>query len=95
MAKTPRPVKFYVHATLANQTEILALKDQGHEVYVLPDWIGDSDMILSPNAWRFDDRMLYLLDTILKVARRLRYEAKPKIARALASRARARKEATP
>ena len=81
MGKTPKPLRILVHLETVGEATIRALQDKGHTVDVNPE-DGDCpwsyDLILAPQACRFLPGMEFLLDELVKGARKVRYPKEPR-----------------
>ena len=73
MGKTPKPLKIlYIGLEIPDCLRMLQL--QGHQVDHYASGVNlDYDLILAPQACRFVPGMEFLLDEVVKGARRLKY----------------------
>ena len=81
MGRTPKPLKLLVHPDLWNAPEVQALIAKGHAVSCLEGTdvhLGLYDMVLSPNAWKMDARLLKYLDLAVKAARTIKFPKREK-----------------
>ena len=88
MGRTPKPLHFLIHPALATAPEVLALAEKGHTVTVdtTRDYcpgchhlgMGEYDLLLAPNAWKMDARLIKYLDLAVKAARAIKYPKKEK-----------------
>lgn len=70
--------------TLMDAPEIKALSDKGHKIMRLSEvghYASDADtetadLILGPNCWRMDERLIKYLDLAIKAARGVKYPKK-------------------
>ena len=70
MGRSPKPLKFLVHLDLMETNEVKELIAKGHQVDQFVDF---HDVILAPNAWKMDARLLKYLDLAIKAARGVKY----------------------
>ena len=80
MGRTPKPLKFLVHQSLIEVYPWHELVAQGHlVVFMAPEEPAfNFDLILAPNAWKMDTRLIKYLDLAVKAARTIKYPKKEK-----------------
>ena len=78
MGRTPKPLTLLVHESLWNTPEIQVLRDKGHHVDTLGAPETAADLLLAPNAWKMDTRLIKYLDLAVKAARAIKYPKKEK-----------------
>ena len=66
-----RPLTIYIGALLWTEAWVEELRQKGHTVCRLE--LVDYDLLLAPQACRFVPGMRFLLDEVVKGARRLKY----------------------
>lgn len=72
MGKTTKPLRIGIHPDQIAEQWVADLVTQGHEVTGLGNLM-DYDLILGPNCCRFLPGMEFVLDSVIKGARKLRY----------------------
>ena len=81
MGRTPKPLNLLVHPVLWNTPEVQELITKGHTVSCLEGTdvhLDIYDLILAPNAWKMDARLIKYLDLAVKAARTVKYPKKEK-----------------
>lgn len=77
MGRSPKPLRLLVHPSLMDTPEIQELIGKGHTV---TSWVefDEADMLLAPNCWKMDARLIKYLDLAVKAARTIKYPKKEK-----------------
>ena len=78
MGKTPKPLTILVHPDLYSQPWVAELEAKGHIICNRTSDAWAYDLILAPQACRFVPGMEFLLDEVVKGARRLKYPKEPR-----------------
>ena len=83
MGKAQKPLTIYVHPDFAGQAWPIELQAKGHRVLLLGSEppgqsVLDADLILAPQACRFVPGMEFMLDEMVKGARKMKYPVKEK-----------------
>ena len=71
-----KPLTIYIGASLWTEAWVKELRQKGHTVHRLE--LVDYDLLLAPQACRFVPGMEFLLDEVVKGARKLRYPKEPR-----------------
>ena len=81
MGRTPKPLTLLVHPSLMKTAEVVELAAKGHTIEAgdSPEFsLDDYDIVLSPNAWKMDARLIKYLDLAVKAARTIKYPKEKK-----------------
>ena len=85
MGKSTKPLKIVVDPSLYTAPWVDELRAKGH--FVCPaEWADDIDLILAPQACRWLPGMEFVLDDVIKGARKVRYPEKKEARAATVSR---------
>lgn len=77
--KNPKPLRLLVHPALMETKEVEALAAKGHTVVNMSEVTGDEfDLILGPQCWHMDARLIKHLDVAVKGKRAIKYPPKEK-----------------
>lgn len=83
--RNPKPLRLLVHPTIWDAPEVREMHEKGHHVAVMDDHLeslsdpASYDLILGPNCWRMDSRLIKHLDAAVKNARVVKYQKKEKV----------------